>query len=140
MERRWVPLQLGYSKNRYLHFTPDVPKQSIMSEQFEHVLQQVHRLNRAEQLALIELIALLLGEDEQEKIPEEVIEENRRRLAAYDLGETEGIPCQEAMNQVRERLKVKKLENLLNQLQQRGTFKDIEDPLDWQRRLRDEWR
>ncbi len=82
--------------------------------------------------ALIESIARLLGEDEQEMIPEEVIEENRRRLAAYDASETEGIPYQEAMNQVRERLKVKESENLLSQLQQRGTFKDIEDPLDWQ--------
>lgn len=75
-----------------------------MSENFENVLEQVHRLTRSEQLALIASIAQLMSEDERDELPEYVVQENRRRLAAYDAGETEGIPYKEAMSYVREEI------------------------------------
>lgn len=75
-----------------------------MSKTFENVLEQVHQLSRSEQLALIASIAELIGEDEPDIFPEEVLRENRRRLAAYDAGETVGIPYQDALAYVREQI------------------------------------
>jgi len=75
-----------------------------MSKNFENVLEQAQQLNRAEQLALISSIALMLSEDESDMIPEYVMEENRRRLADYDAGKTEGIFYKDAMQQVRDQL------------------------------------
>lgn len=72
-----------------------------MSHNFENVLEQVHQLTRSEQLELISTIAQILGEDETDELPEQVIAENRRRLSAYDAGETKGIPYKEAMRYVR---------------------------------------
>ena len=75
-----------------------------MSANFENVLQQVHQLTRSEQLALIASIAQMIGEDEPGLIPEYAIQENHRRLAAYDAGETEGIPYKKAISYVREQI------------------------------------
>ncbi|MBK9492909.1 MAG: addiction module protein [Haliscomenobacter sp.] len=75
-----------------------------MSKNFENALEQVQQLTRWEQLALIASIAQLIGEDEPDIFPEYVIQENRRRLAAYDAGETQGIPYQEALAYVREQI------------------------------------
>lgn len=75
-----------------------------MSKDFENVLQQVHQLTRSEQLALIASIAQMIGEDEPNLIPEYAVQENSRRLAAYDAGKTEGIPYKKAMNYVREQI------------------------------------
>lgn len=75
-----------------------------MSKTFENVLEQVHQLSRGEQLALIASIAQIIGEDEPDDFPEYVIQENRRRLAAYDAGETIGVPYQDAIAYVREQL------------------------------------
>ena len=79
-----------------------------MSKNFETVLEQVHHLSRWEQLALIASIAQLIGEDEPDHFPDHVIEENRRRLAAFDAGETKGIPYQDAINHVREQINARK--------------------------------
>lgn len=79
-----------------------------MSENFENVLEQVHRLTRSEQLALIASIANMIGEDEPNMIPEYIIQENRRRLAAYDAGNSKGIPHQEAMSYVREKINARR--------------------------------
>ncbi len=68
------------------------------------VLEQVHQLTRSEQLALIASIAQMIGDDEQSIFPDEVIRENNRRLAAYDTGQTQGIPYQEAMREIRNRV------------------------------------
>lgn len=73
-----------------------------MSKHFENVLEQVQHLTRSEQLALIASIAQIIGEDEMDIFPEYVIQENHRRLAAYDAGETQGIPYQDAMAYIRE--------------------------------------
>jgi len=63
-----------------------------MSKNFEQVIEQVHQLTRSEQLALIESIARMLSKDEpDDMLPESVIQENQRRLAAYDAGETKSI-------------------------------------------------
>ncbi|MDZ4679477.1 MAG: hypothetical protein SH848_10900 [Saprospiraceae bacterium] len=75
-----------------------------MSKNFENVLEQVHHLTRREQLALIASIAQITGEDEPDVFPEYVIQENRRRLAAYDAEETQGIPYEEALAYVREQI------------------------------------
>ena len=75
-----------------------------MSHNFNQVMEQVHRLTRSEQLALIESIARMLVDDELDVLPESVIQENQRRLAAYDAGESKGIPYQEAMRSVREQM------------------------------------
>lgn len=76
-----------------------------MSKNFKNILEQVQTLNKAEQLALISSIALMLSEEATSTIPETVIAENRRRLAAYDAGKAKGIPRQEAMLYVREQIK-----------------------------------
>lgn len=74
-----------------------------MSKNLEQVIEQVHQLTRSEQLALIESIARMLSKDEpDDMLPESVIQENQHRLAAYDAGETKGIPYQEAMRYIRE--------------------------------------
>lgn len=74
-----------------------------MSKTFENVLEQVYQLSRGEQLALIASIAQIIVEDEQDVFPEHIVEENRRRLAKYDAGDTTGIPYQDALAYVRER-------------------------------------
>lgn len=75
-----------------------------MSKNFENVLEQVHHLTRVEQLALIASIAQMIGEDEGDVFPEYVIQENRRRLAAYDARETQGIQYEDALAYVREQI------------------------------------
>jgi hypothetical protein len=72
-----------------------------MSHHFENVLEQVHQLSRFEQLKLISTIAKILVAEETEGLPKYIIDENRRRLAAYDAKETKGIPYKEAMSYVR---------------------------------------
>jgi hypothetical protein len=79
-----------------------------MSKNFETVLEQVHHLTRWEQLALIASIAQMIGEDEPDVFPNYVIEENLRRLATFDAGETQGIPYQDAMSYVREQINARK--------------------------------
>ena len=75
-----------------------------MSKNFENVLEQVQHLTRSEQLALIASIAQIIGEHESDTFPEYVIQENRRRLAAYDAGETQGVPYQDALAYVRQQI------------------------------------
>ena len=75
-----------------------------MSKNFENVLEQVQHLTRSEQLALIASIAQIIGEHESDIFPEYVIQENHRRLAAYDAGETQGIPYQDALAYVRKQI------------------------------------
>ena len=55
-------------------------------------------------IALIASIAQMIGEDEPGLIPEYAVQENHRRLAAYDAGETEGIPYKKAISYVREQI------------------------------------
>jgi hypothetical protein len=75
-----------------------------MSKNFQTILEQIRHLSRREQLALIAYIAKLINEDE----PDHVIEENRRRLAAFDAEETKGIHYQDAMNYVREQINARR--------------------------------
>jgi hypothetical protein len=76
-----------------------------MSKHFEDVLEQVYRLTRSEQLALIALIAETIREDEfDDLVPDSVLLENRRRLAAYDAGDAPAIPYEEAKRLLRERI------------------------------------
>ena len=75
-----------------------------MSKDFENVLEQVNQLTRSEQLELIASIARLLSENEPDVLPAHIIQENNRRLAAYDAGKTEGIPYKEALSYVREQI------------------------------------
>ncbi|MCO6475634.1 MAG: addiction module protein [Phaeodactylibacter sp.] len=75
-----------------------------MSKDFENILEQVHQLTRSEQLALIASIARMLSDDEPDVLPEYIVQENNRRLAAYDAGKTKGIPYKEALNSVREQI------------------------------------
>jgi hypothetical protein len=60
-----------------------------MSKNFETILEQVHHLSRWEQLALIASIAQIIGEDEPDILLAHIIEENRRRLAAFEARETQ---------------------------------------------------
>jgi hypothetical protein len=79
-----------------------------MSKNFQTILEQIRHLSRREQLALIASIAQLIGEDEPDHFPDYVIEENRRRLATFDAGETKGIPYRDAMNYVREQINARR--------------------------------
>jgi hypothetical protein len=79
-----------------------------MSKNFQNILEQIRRLPRREQLALIASIAQLISEDEADHFPDHVIEENRRRLATFDAGETKGIPYRDAMNYVREQINARR--------------------------------
>ena len=58
-----------------------------MSKNFETILEQVHHLSQWEQLALIASIAQIVGENEPDILPAHIIEENRRRLAAFEAEE-----------------------------------------------------
>lgn len=77
-----------------------------MSDTFQVVLQQAQSLARTEQLALIAAIAELLQTQETHlaTIPDEVVVENRRRLAEYDAGTVEAVPFDEAMSEIREQI------------------------------------
>ncbi|MEZ4991913.1 MAG: addiction module protein [Saprospiraceae bacterium] len=73
-----------------------------MSKNFETILEKVRQLSREEQLAL----AAWIESGEELEIPTQVIEEGRRRLAAYDAGKSEPIPYKQAMEEIRRELKI----------------------------------
>jgi hypothetical protein len=55
-----------------------------MSKKVQTILEQLRQLSRHEQLSLIASIAQLISEDEPYHFTDHIIEENRRRLAAFD--------------------------------------------------------
>lgn len=68
----------------------------------ETLLQEFTRLPKPDQKQfLAEIMSYLVDDTEDYVIPDTVVAENCRRLAAYDAGEMEGIPYKEAMKQVR---------------------------------------
>lgn len=73
-----------------------------MSRNFETILEQVRQLPREEQLAL----AAWIENEESLEIPSQVINEGRRRLADYDAGKSQPIPYKQAMEEIRQELKI----------------------------------
>lgn len=73
-----------------------------MHDSFNDVLQQAHRLSRADQLTLIASLAGTMKEEEL--LPQAVREENLHRLEDYDAGKVQPIPYREAMQSLRGRV------------------------------------
>ena len=68
------------------------------------LFQEFTKLSASEQKNFLDEVLSYLYSEGMQELPPEVIEENLRRLQAYDAGETEGIPYQEALAYVRAQL------------------------------------
>ncbi len=63
-------------------------------------------LSKSEQKSFLdEVLAYLHDSDDMGEIPAYVMEENRRRLADYDSGKSEGIPYKKALAHIRSQIK-----------------------------------